>query len=52
MLLFVDGLCEEWIGHEGLFDFYTKSQNIQSTLQRLASPNEQSNYDVPGMDSG
>ena len=52
MLLRVDGLSEEWDGHEDLFDFDAESERVPFALKRLANPNEQRNYDTSGMVSG
>jgi len=52
MLLSVDGLTEEWAGHEGKFDFDPQSERVPLALQRLANPNEQRSYDTSGMGSG
>ena len=51
MLFRVDGLSEEWDGHEGLFDFDAEPERVPFILQRLANPNEQRNYDTSIMGS-
>ena len=51
MLLYIDGLTEEWDGELGLFDI-EDAANIPFALRKLSDPSEIRHYDLSGMGCG
>ena len=51
MLLFIDGLIEEWDGELGLFDI-EDAANMPFIFQILTNSGDLRNYDISGMGGG